>query len=202
MKKTKFRFKIVHLVFILILSSCASSKQVQIKEQFSEYLNAYQSEQFEKAADFITEEYFEYFPREMLISSLKKVYTDTEKTEMVNENFRITNISKPTLIDDKYYSLITFSGVKKRRYLNDKRAEESENEFLERMYQVEKGMQRAFGENNVKYDVESKYFIIIFEQSYYGILNENDTKWKFLIVDEGQQKILKQLIPNELLGMK
>lgn len=195
----KFRFRIIHLGFLLILSSCASSKRIQINDQFSEYLKAYESEQFEKAVDYITEGYFEYMSRDMLLSVLEKTYTDNENREMVNENFQITNINKPKYIGDKYYSLITFTGVKKIRYTEGKRNEESDNVFLERMHKVEKGMQRAFGVNNVNYEEKSEFFIISFEQSYYGILNSNETKWKFLIVDEGQQKILKQLIPNELL---
>ncbi len=204
----KKKFTLVILFVLIFNFSCTPTKKAIIDRkahlnvEFTKYLKLYESKQFEACTDLILEAYFDHVPKETLISTWKHVYLSNEKSEKNFRNFKITHINNPILIDDTYYSEIMYTGTVEIIYKGMKKESETDEEYLESQRKAKTAMQIIFGEDNVTYNPAKDSFEISLSQRAFGILKDSDSTWKFLNYDEGEIKILKQLIPNELLDSK
>ena len=147
--------------------------------------------------DFIPEEFFEIIPKEQMILVMEKTF-DNPELEFELESPKIIEISEPEKIDNKYYSLVSYSSFMKMRFLNSEQKEETETEKGLRMNMIKLSLEEAFGSGNVHYNEKTDFFEINAQKQAYAVSANGKTGWKFLVIDKKQKFILNKLLPKQL----
>jgi len=113
------------------------------------------------------------------------------KTEF--DNPKIIKIKDAEFIDNKYYSVISYSLITKINFKDfEKESIEDKKDFIEIMKQ-------SFGNQNVKFNNETSTFEIYIKNNIFAVSKNEKRSWKFLVVEEKHKYLLKKIIPENLL---
>lgn len=185
------------IVLFLILSNLVNAQEYKevIKSEFTEYLDALVSRDFEKSIDYLTPEFFDIIPRSQMVLMMEKIFNDPSM-EFELKNPEIIEIQDSQKIDDKYYSLLTYSNEMNIKFIPEE--EETDDEKKMRISILTLSMEEAFGSENVVYDEKTEFFEIQSQKDVYAISKNGETEWKFLVIEKEQKLLLKKLLPEEL----
>lgn len=169
----------------------------EIEQQFLDYNNLIINQEFEKSMTFVPDEVFEIIPKEQMIIVMKKIFNNPEIEFKLNQP-KIIEVSRAKKIDDKFYSLLSYSSLMEMKFLNNEQKEETENEHKLRINMINLSLEESFGSGNVKYDEMTEAFEVNAQKQAYAISYNGKTDWKFLVIDNKQRFLLEKLLPKKL----
>ncbi|RZK10459.1 MAG: hypothetical protein EOO46_10675 [Flavobacterium sp.] len=161
-------------------------------------MTAIETRNFEKSTDYILPEFFDIIPKSQLVKMMEMTFNNPS---MVFElkNPKVLSVEDAKKVQEKYYSLLTYSNQMNVRMLNEEEQPETEDEKKMRMSLIQLSLEKTFGSENVKYNKETDFFEILVEKQVYAISKNGKNDWKFLVLDKEQKMILSKLLPKDLL---
>ncbi|MCX2682077.1 hypothetical protein OOZ15_19160 [Galbibacter sp. EGI 63066] len=185
------------ILFLTIFSvGIAQDYKKEIESEFTEYLNSIVNMEFEKSMEFITPEFFEIIPKSQMINLMEQTFNNPSM-EFELKNPKILKINDAQKIENKYYALLTYSNQMNMKINSEE--EETEDEKKMRINMTKLSFEQTFGSDNVKYNEETGFFEIQSQKDVYGISENGQTDWKFLVIEKKQKVILEKILPKELI---
>lgn len=188
-----------NLLTILFLTICgigiAQDYKKNIESEFSAYLNSIVNMEFEKSMEYITPEFFEIVPKSQMIALMEQTFNNpTMEFEILNP--KILSVNDFQKIENKYYSLLTYSNQLNIKINSEDQETKDEKEM--RINLTKQSFEQTFGAENVKYNEKSDFFEIQSQKDVYAISENGITDWKFLVIEKKQRMILDKILPKEL----
>ncbi|MFD0964355.1 hypothetical protein [Pseudofulvibacter geojedonensis] len=183
------------LFLIICTNGIAQKYKKNIKSEFTEYLNSLINMDFEKSFEYITPEFFEIVPKSQMLQLMEQTFNNPAVVIEI-KNPKILTINDSKKIENKYYSLLTYSNQMNFRMKSEE--EETEDEKTMRINLTKLSFEQNFGSENVKYNEKTEFFEIYSEKDVYGISVNGETNWKFLVLEKDSKIILTKLLPKEL----
>ena len=193
--------KIKQIIFsflFLIISSTGNAQDYKktIEIEFNEYLNSIVNKNFAKSMNYVIPEFFEIIPKSQMIKLMEQTFNNPSM-EFELKNPKILSINDAQKIEEKFYSLLSYSNQMNMKILNE--GEETEDEKKMRIGLTQLSFEKNFGSENVKYNKETDFFEILVEKQVYTISQDGKTDWKFLVIEKKQKVLLEKLLPKELV---
>jgi hypothetical protein len=187
------------LLTILFLTICtigiAQDYKENIKSELTEYLNALVNKEFEKSFEYIAPEFFEIVPKSQMIKLMEQTFNNPTM-EIEIKNPKILTINDSEIIENKYYSQLTYSN--QMNFKMNSEEEETDDEKKMRINLTKLSFEQSFGAENVKYNEKTDFFEIYSEKDVFGISINGKTNWKFLVLDKDSKIILDKILPKVL----
>ncbi|MBN7812978.1 hypothetical protein J0A68_18625 [Algoriphagus sp. H41] len=173
-----------------------SDSKENLQKSFLAYNKLIIDQEFEKSLDYMLPEFFEIVPRSQMVTLMNQIYQNPDLDFEMGEP-TIGEVGDIRQIEGKYYSEISYSYDIKMRFNN---MEKSDDEEQNRMNQnlLRLALEKTFGPGNVVYDEESTDYNIHSIKNAYGISENGNSDWKFVVVEKDQKFILEKLLPKEL----
>jgi hypothetical protein len=184
------------LTFITSTGICQDNKK-EIEQTFQNYLTAIINQDFDKSMNFISEDFFKIIPKEQLILLMEKTFNNPE-IEFELKDPKIIEIKDSELIENKYYSLLTYSNKMNMKFNRNNENQETEEDYKLRMSLTKVSLEQNFGQKNVNYNDSSNFFEIYVEKQVYAISTNGQTDWKFIVLEKKQKPILERVLPKQL----
>lgn len=194
--RVKALLSTILILGIYSIAFCQEYKK-EIEKQFLEYNNLIIKQEFGKSMAFIPEEFFEIIPKEQMILVMEKTFNNPEVEFELMEP-KIIEISEVEKIDDKFYSLLSYSSLMNMKFINNDENEETATEHQLRMNMIKLSLEETFGSDNVQYDGETDVFEVNAQKQAYAISENGRQDWKFLVIEKKQKFILTKLLPEQL----
>lgn len=157
-----FKTNLLGLILLFTgLVATAQDYKKQIETQFSEYLNAIVTRDFEKSMDYIVDDFFTIIPREQMVSLMDKTFNNPE-IEFEIKDQKILKVNDVEEIDSKFYALLSYSNKMNMKFKGE--ASEATDEKETRNNLIKSSLETSFGAENVKYDAECGVFEIYSEK--------------------------------------
>lgn len=189
--------QLVTILFIAISTiAIAQDTKNEIQVDFTNYLNSIVNMELEKSLNYMPDEFFEIIPKVKMLEAMKQAF-DNPSMEIEIKNPIILKIDDAQKIENKYYSLLTYSSQMNMKINSE--VEETEEDKSMRISLTKTAFQETFGSENVVYDEKSGFFEIQSEKDVYGISQDGKTGWKFLVLEKNQKMILEKLLPAQLI---
>ena len=187
------------LLTTLFLTICtigiAQDYKENIKSEFTEYLNSLINMEFEKSFEYITPEFFEIVPKSQMIKLMEQTFNNPTM-DIEIKNPKILTVNDSEKIENKYYSLLTYSNQMNLKIISEE--EETEDEKKMRINLTKLSFEQNFGSENVQYNEKTEFFEIQSQKDVYGISENGETNWKFLVLEKDSKIILDKILPKEL----
>ena len=116
--------------------------------------------------------------------------------EIEIKNPKILTINDSEIIENKYYSQLTYSN--QMNFKMNSEEEETDDEKKMRINLTKLSFEQSFGAENVKYNEKTDFFEIYSEKDVFGISINGKTNWKFLVLDKDSKIILDKILPKVL----
>ena len=192
----KIKTVVLTILLLSVFSTTFSqNNKKEIELQFTEYLNSIVNREFEKSMNYITDDFFKIIPKAQMISLMEKVFNNPDM-EFEIKSPKIIRIEDSELIEQKYYSLLTYSNLLNMKFLGEK--EETAAEHKSRINLTELSLDNTFGADNVKYNEKTDFFEVYSEKQVYAISENGETGWKFVVLEKNQKPILEKILPKQL----
>ncbi|MEO9952976.1 hypothetical protein [Nonlabens sp.] len=189
--------KLITLLFIAVSTvTLAQETKNEIQADFTNYLNSIVNMELEKSLDYMPTEFFDIIPKAKMLEVMKQTFNNPDM-EIDIKNPTILKIDDAQKIENKYYSLLTYSSQMNMKINGD--GQETEEDKKLRISMTKTAFQQSFGAENVAYDDKSGFFEIQSEKDVYGISDNGKTGWKFLVLEKNQKAILEKLLPAQLI---
>ena len=189
--------QLVTILFIAISTiAIAQDTKNEIQVDFTNYLNSIVNMELEKSLNYMPDEFFEIIPKVKMLEAMKQAF-DNPSMEIEIKNPIILKIDDAQKIENKYYSLLTYSSQMNMKINGE--GQETEEDKSMRISLTKTAFQETFGSENVVYDEKSGFFEIQSEKDVYGISQDGKTRWKFLVLEKNQKMILEKLLPAQLI---
>ena len=117
--------------------------------------------------------------------------------EFAIKNPKILVVNDSQRIEDKYYSLLTYSNQLDMKM--DSEDPETEDEKKARINLTQLYLEETFGSGKVGYNEGTEFFEIQSQKDVYAISENGQTDWKFLVIEKEQKMILDKILPKELV---
>ena len=193
MKLKQTLFTILFLTISAI--GIAQDYKDELKKEFKDYLGTIVNMEFEKSMEYIIPEFFEIIPKSQMIKIMKQAFNNPGiEIEIINP--KIIEVKDKKEIENKYYSLLTYSNQMNMKI--EVEDEETEGEKTTRINLTKLSLESTFGSKNVEYNEETEFYQIQSQKDVYGISKNGENNWKFLVVEKKQKMILEKLLPKEL----
>jgi len=187
------------LLTILFLTICtvgiSQDYKKKIESEFTEYLNSIVNMEFEKSMEYITPEFFEIVPKSQMIKLMEQTFNNPAM-EIEIKNPKILTVNDSQNIENKYYSLLTYSNQMNMKINGEE--SETADEKTTRINLTKLSLEQTFGSENVKYNDETGFFEIQSQKEVYAFSENGESDWKFLVIEKKQKMILDKLLPKEL----
>lgn len=186
-------------LFLLLSGTMLFAQDVkqEIAKEFTAYQDAIASGEFETAMEHVTPEFFSIYPKKDIISLMEKTYNNPDITFEIKD-MKIENIEDTEEIDGKHYALLSYSNLMNIKFAPTEG--ESEENKKSRIGMTRISLEQTFGSNNVSYDPSTDFFGVKASKSVYAISENGKTNWKFLVVEKGQEEVLRRLLPQQLVN--
>jgi hypothetical protein len=192
----KLKQNLFTILFLTISTiGIAQDYKNELKKEFNDYLSTIVNMEFEKSMEYIIPEFFEIIPKSQMIKVMKQAFNNPGM-EIEIKNPKIIEVKDKKEIENKYYSLLTYSNQMNMKI--DGEDEETEDEKTTRINLTKLSLESTFGSENVEYNKETEFFEIQSQKDVYGISKNGENNWKFLVVEKKQKMILEKLLPKEL----
>jgi hypothetical protein len=146
--------------------------------------------------NYVIPEFFEIIPKSQMIKLMEQTFNNPSM-EFELKNPKILSINDAQKIEEKFYSLLSYSNQMNMKILNE--GEETEDEKKMRIGLTQLSFEKNFGSENVKYNEETDFFEILVEKQVYTISKDGIKDWKFLVIEKKQKVLLEKLLPKELV---
>lgn len=191
----QLRITILLLIFTAT-AVCAQSHKTQITDQFTHYTNLLLAKDFDKAADYIIDDFFKLIPREQLLMVMEKTFNDPAvKFEI--DSAKILRIGELQKIDEAYYAKLRYANTIRMQMKPDSTLTDS-SDIASAEELVLLSLQGSFGEENVQFNPLNRTYTIYSEKDVVA-KQYAGSKWKFVVVEEKQLPMLKKFIPRQII---
>ncbi|AQS93137.1 hypothetical protein BXQ17_03170 [Polaribacter sp. BM10] len=167
----------------------------ELKKEFNDYLSTIVNMEFEKSMEYIVPEFFEIIPKSQMIKVMKMTFNNPDM-EFEIKNPKILKVNDKKEIEKKYYSLLTYSNQMNMKIKGEEG--ETKDEKTTRINLTKLSLESTFGSENVVYNEKTDFFEIQSQKDVYGISENGEKNWKFLVIEKKQKMILEKLLPKEL----
>lgn len=185
----------VILLFLSTFVATAQDYKENIKVEFGDYLISIANKDFEKSMTYISDEFFEIVPKEQMISLMDQTFNNPEVSFEIKDP-KVGVVEDSQQINDKHYSLLNYSNYLLIRFPGPPDETKEAKEI--RRTQMEEGLNRSFGKENVNYKEKEDRYEVFSEKQAYAISTNGTTNWKFIVVDKEQKDLLQRLLPKEI----
>ncbi|RXP54783.1 hypothetical protein EC396_08700 [Lutibacter sp. HS1-25] len=186
---------IIFLLFTTIL--VGQNSKENLKNDFNDYLTLILNEEIEKSMDYLIDDFFKIIPKEQLIVLMKQIYNNPSY-EFKLTTPKILSIGDIETINDKSYSILTYSSLMNMKFNSDSENETTDDKNA-RLNLIRNSLVSTFGVENVKLDDETDFFEILATKSVCSLSENGIDNWKFITVEEKQKSLLEQFIPKEIM---
>ena len=186
--------KILYTLLLFMMSIIANAQDYKktILTDFDAYVSFVDTKNYKKAFDYFAPEFFEIYPKSEL---LKIAEVSTNDPLLQIKNTKIYGIGDAQKIENKYYSLLTYSTQMHIKVESKSDQTESDKEqLIEFSKSVYTGL---YGPENVVYNMKTETFEILVELPGYAVSSDGNKNWKFLYAEKHTMDMLKQLLPKE-----
>jgi hypothetical protein len=187
-------FTILLLTFSSIVFCQNYNKEIET--QFLKYNDLILKKEFNKSMDFVPEKFFEIIPREQMVLLMEKTFNNPEMEFELKGPKNIV-IAESKKIEEKFYSMLTYSSLMNMKFNSSEKKEETETEQKLRINLIKLSLQNTFGPDNVKFIESTGFFEVNAQKQAIAISNDGKTDWKFLVFENKQKAILTKLLPKE-----
>ena len=192
----KLRRNLFTILFLTISTiGIAQNYKNELKKEFNDYLSTIVNMEFEKSMEYIVPEFFEIIPKSQMIKVMKMTFNNPDM-EFEIKNPKILKVNDKKEIEQKYYSLLTYSNQMNMKIKGEE--EETKDEKKTRINLTKLSLESTFGSENVVYNEKTDFFEIQSQKDVYGISESGEKNWKFLVIEKKQKMILEKLLPKEL----
>ena len=191
----KAKLIIILILFFSIISS-AQTKQLSQEDNIRKALNSFvdqmKNKNIDNAVEFIYPKYFKVVPKDQMKQILNLTYNNPALDIKILE-FKIANIEKPEKINNELFSLTNYTLKMNLKidWLSIPNGQKMKS-------QINEGLYKKFGKDNVKYISSGDYYLINSEMIACAVSN-NGKEWKFLILDEGYKPQLINILPKKII---
>jgi len=209
LKNSKNMKKIISTIaFLILIVSCSVTKkafqtegQNAIRNDFTSYLSFMSNEEFNKAFDYFIHELFDVVPKEELVELMEEQF-NTPGVEMSLEKDKILEVEKIKKVEGEFYSKLKYSLLVKMKIEMVKEKNETEKAKEKRINMAKLILQRELDAETVVYNYETDFFEIFVEEDVLAISENGQSNWKFLIIEEDNNEIIKAIIPEKVLKVE
>ena len=186
---------IIYFTVLLISSLVLFAQQEQIQSDFEDYLELIQTQQFDKAMDYMYPEFFDIMNREMMVSLMEQTFNTPELTISLSPP-RIDSIGRVEYIDSLYFAPINYTHFMTMKF-NPQEGETEEDIKMRDEFAVV-SLKMKFGDENVDYDSISKELHITSNKIVYARSENGESDWKFIEIDTESMYMIKAILPEEI----
>lgn len=191
MKTKKALFTL--LLFIIAIVSNAQDYKKGIVNDFDKYNALINAKSFEKALEYIAPEFFEIHPKSEFLKLMQVAVNDPSFLPQKTTLYEIADAQK---IENKYYSLLTYSIQMRIKVVHKKnKTEDDKEQLITFTKSVYNGM---YGPENVLYNKETETFEILAERPGYAVSIDGQKNWKFFFAEKHYMDKLKELLPKQV----
>ena len=191
--KTKI---LIILTFFFSIFSYSQQKQISYEDNIRKSLNSFidnmKSKNINNAVEYIYPKYFKVVSKDQMKQILNITYNNPALNLKIID-FKITNVEKPEKISSELFSITHYS-VK----MNLKIDWQSIPNGQKMKTQINDGLYKKFGRDNVTYISNGDYYIINSKRRACGVSN-NGKEWKFLIIEENYKPQLINVLPKKII---
>lgn len=190
--------KIVFVLVAVFISTLVSAQDYksEIKKDYKTYTDLLAKQEFSKAFEFITPDFFTYVPKEDLLNYYKQTYSNTEIAYSV-DNYTIITTGKLNTIKGKSYVLLNTSAMVTIKVLGKQGEAQAKKE--ERAFQIKLIMEQLPGTKKVTLNETTYTITAIQQKKVYAISENGKTNWKFLDLEKDSVEIYSQILPEALV---
>jgi hypothetical protein len=188
--------KIILVLLIVLISSINSfSQQEEIQSDFEDYLELIQSQQFEKAMDYMYPEFFELMSKEMMVSLMEQTFNTPELTISLSDP-TIDSVGVVEYLDSMYFAPVNYTHIMTMKFNQGEGDTDEDIKFRDEMAVA--SLKIKFGEYKVTYDSVSKEMLITSSKLVYARSKNGKTNWKFIELDPENMFMIKSMLPEEI----
>lgn len=190
----KAKLIIILILFFSIISSAQTkqlSQENNIRKALNSFVDQMKNKNIDNAVEFIYPKYFKVVPKDQMKQILNLTYNNPALDIKILE-FKIANIEKPEKINNELFSLTNYTLKMNLKidWLSIPNGQKMKS-------QINEGLYKKFGKDNVKYISSGDYYLINSEMIACAVSN-NGKEWKFLILDEGYKPQLINILPKKI----
>ena len=191
----KAKLIIILILFFSIISSAQTkqlSQENNIRKALNSFVDQMKNKNIDNAVEFIYPKYFKVVPKDQMKQILNLTYNNPALDIKILE-FKIANIEKPEKINNELFSLTNYTLKMNLKidWLSIPNGQKMKS-------QINEGLYKKFGKDNVKYISSGDYYLINSEMIACAVSN-NGKEWKFLILDEGYKPQLINILPKKII---
>jgi hypothetical protein len=191
------KIKLLSVLFLFTSSIFSQIPEENLRKEFNTYINLTINQDFEKSMDYVVEDFFEIFPKEQMVSLMKQIYNNPSM-EIKLEKPTILEVDKIEKINEKYYSILTYSNLMKMKLKSEDENESDEDKKM-RIGLIKVSLFKKFGAENVDYNEKTDFFEIKVTKKVCSVSKNGNDIWKFVTIEKEQKYILEKFIPKEIL---
>ncbi len=190
---------ILTICFLLIVSITteAQAYKESIRTDFGRYLNTIERGDFEKSVEYITPEFFDILPKADMIKMMEQAFNNPDIQFNLRDE-KILNVGDSREIEGKYYATLQYSNMMDMKIKDGDKGKSSEEKQMNDSI-MKAAFNKKFGAENVSFKSETDVYEIYVEKDVWAISANGKTDWKFLVVEDDQEMILKQILPEALI---
>lgn len=195
-------------LFIFSGIGYAQDYKSEIKKEFGDYLDLILAQDFEKSMEYVIDDVFEIVAKEDMISLMESTF-NTPGLELSMEQAKIISVGDKELVEEKFYTLLSYSNIMKMKFLEEAEEEnnEEDNRTEEELAKDEKiknalvrvSLAKTFGDENVKFNEDSKVYEIFVIKQAYAISENGNENWKFIVAEKNQKAFLELILPKAIV---
>jgi len=198
--------KHIIITYVILLTATltgySQNAKKEIETDFNTYLTAIINKEFETAIEYTAEGIFELIPREQLLVAMQSAF-NSESMNFRFDNTNIKDINEPELINEKYYTTLSYSNDMYIGFV-DNSVEDSEDDELQEKKELQQSMMlvsfyKNFGEENVTYIEDKDQYKISVQKRVIAESPNGITNWKFIVVEKNMKPILEMFLPSEII---
>jgi hypothetical protein len=189
--------KLLFLFLFFTISIFSQDGKVNLKKTFETYIELSINQDFEKSFDYVVEDFFKIFPKSQMIILMKQMYNNPS-VEFKLEKPEILNTSNIEKIENKFYSILTYSNLMKMKVKNQKK-DENKDEKKMRISLIELSLNKKFGSDNVNYNSSTEFFEVKVIKKVCSVSKNGLNGWKFVTIDKEKKYLLEKFIPEQIL---
>lgn len=171
-------------IFLFVFFSIILFSNDNIKRDFDEYLDNYNSGEGEKAVEFVHEKFFDLMPKEKMIEQFNKAKNNP------NDNFETTGIeyisfSEEFTSDGKTFVVVNYLNLTAIKKESDDI--DAETNKLKQKYKVKE----------VGFDSEKNVFKLKIPKKVIAVSKDGES-WKFITYEKGLDFLVKGMVPEQV----
>lgn len=198
LKHLQVNLKVIAVIALLFLSITvyAQDAKKNVETTFLAYMQTMRNKDFNKAMDYIPEQFFEIVKKDQMIKLFTTTFNNPDMEFKIGDA-KISEIKDINKIENKFYTILRYTSQIAMRFKPTK-TDETAEEMKARNNLIKLSLQNTFGIDNVKLEEETNWFNIVAVKSACGISLDGKANWKFIEMENKQRLIIDKILPKAI----